>query len=321
MSQQVLVVSTRCSHTSTKTQTPFINCTVNDALVHAMPNMKQTLLQFVDTVHPWLVDSLLDDAPYLVVHPLSCWKMKNSPDKCTSWATAAVTGARHGSRRHWPFAPGSTKMRFAMPSFETTTDTITDLLKVVRVRSRRSAATSFFCVVAGTYRRSFCGFFGISTVTIFSSVNHMKSTWSAGYIFSSIWARCSRTARFVSVTSCTRRLFKHFRPRSLWMMRKTDDCGMPVSLEIWHTEWRDCGWLSWLWANSSTVETFSAVCTVLGRSLPFFRSTVLVSRSFFNNFSKPPFFQFFSGNSLINLRAEQHFGGFLKVFSFSHLFT
>ena len=57
-----------CSHTSTKMQTPFINRAVNDALVHAMPNMKQTLLQFVDTVHPWLVDSLLDDAPYLVVH-------------------------------------------------------------------------------------------------------------------------------------------------------------------------------------------------------------------------------------------------------------
>ena len=41
-----------CSHTSTKVQTPFINCTVNDALVHDMTNMKQTLLQFVDTVHP-----------------------------------------------------------------------------------------------------------------------------------------------------------------------------------------------------------------------------------------------------------------------------
>ena len=56
-----------CSHTSTKMQTPFINCALNDALVHAMPNMKQPLLQFIDTVQPWLVDSLLDDAPYLVV--------------------------------------------------------------------------------------------------------------------------------------------------------------------------------------------------------------------------------------------------------------
>ena len=63
-----------CSHTSTKTQTPFINCAVNDALVHAMPNMKQTLLQFVDTVHQWLVDSLMDDGP---------------------WASLPVTGAQY----------------------------------------------------------------------------------------------------------------------------------------------------------------------------------------------------------------------------------
>jgi len=41
-----------CSHTSMKMQTPFINCAVDDALVHDMPNMKQTQLQFVDTVHP-----------------------------------------------------------------------------------------------------------------------------------------------------------------------------------------------------------------------------------------------------------------------------
>ena len=52
MSQQVLVVSTLCAHTSKKTHTPVINCAVNDALVHGMPNMKQTLLQFLDTVHP-----------------------------------------------------------------------------------------------------------------------------------------------------------------------------------------------------------------------------------------------------------------------------
>ena len=70
MSQQVLVVSTlvRTQARRSKMQTPFINCAVNDALVHAMPNMKQPLLQFIDTVQLWLVDLLLDDAPYLVVH-------------------------------------------------------------------------------------------------------------------------------------------------------------------------------------------------------------------------------------------------------------
>ena len=32
-----------------------------------LPNMQQTLLHFITVVHPRLVDSLLDDAPHLVV--------------------------------------------------------------------------------------------------------------------------------------------------------------------------------------------------------------------------------------------------------------
>ena len=59
------------SHNScAKTATPLIDCTVNDGLVNTMPNMQQTLLQFINVVHPRLTDSLLDDAqncPYLVV--------------------------------------------------------------------------------------------------------------------------------------------------------------------------------------------------------------------------------------------------------------
>jgi len=52
MSQQLLEASTLCRHTSTKTATPLVNCFVNNALVHAMPNMQQTLLHFVDIVYP-----------------------------------------------------------------------------------------------------------------------------------------------------------------------------------------------------------------------------------------------------------------------------
>jgi len=44
---------------------PLVNCIVNDRLVNVVPNMQQTLLQFIDVVHPRLVDSLLDDAPNL----------------------------------------------------------------------------------------------------------------------------------------------------------------------------------------------------------------------------------------------------------------
>jgi len=39
MSQHLFKVSTLCQHTSTKTASPLINCTVNDGLVHAVPNV------------------------------------------------------------------------------------------------------------------------------------------------------------------------------------------------------------------------------------------------------------------------------------------
>ena len=43
-----------------------VNCIVNDALVHAVPNVQQMLLQFVNAVQLRLMHSLLDVTPYLV---------------------------------------------------------------------------------------------------------------------------------------------------------------------------------------------------------------------------------------------------------------
>ena len=47
----------------------LVTFTVNDALVHAVPNVQQVVLQFVNVMHWRLIDSLLvlDDIPYLVV--------------------------------------------------------------------------------------------------------------------------------------------------------------------------------------------------------------------------------------------------------------
>jgi len=45
-------VSTFCPHTSTKTATPLVNCIVNDGLIDAVPDVHQTLLEFVNVVHP-----------------------------------------------------------------------------------------------------------------------------------------------------------------------------------------------------------------------------------------------------------------------------
>jgi hypothetical protein len=55
-------------HRSSKTTAPLVNCTVNNALCHAVPNVQHTLLEFSDVVNSRLVDALLDDTPDLVVH-------------------------------------------------------------------------------------------------------------------------------------------------------------------------------------------------------------------------------------------------------------
>jgi len=39
------------ARTRLKTSMLLVNCTVNDCLVNAMPNMQRTLLQFISTVH------------------------------------------------------------------------------------------------------------------------------------------------------------------------------------------------------------------------------------------------------------------------------
>jgi len=46
------------------TLTPPINCIVNDALVHAVPNIQQRVLQLVNAVQLRLLHSLLDVTPY-----------------------------------------------------------------------------------------------------------------------------------------------------------------------------------------------------------------------------------------------------------------
>ena len=49
-------------HTSSNTTAPLVNCTVNNALFHTVPNVRQMLLQFSDVVNSRLVDALLDAA-------------------------------------------------------------------------------------------------------------------------------------------------------------------------------------------------------------------------------------------------------------------
>ena len=70
-----------------------------------------------------------------------------------------------------------------------------------------------------------------ATVNTFSSVKKMKSVAN--------WQNFFRTSlpavQFASVSSCARRLLKHFSCRSFRIMQTTDDLGIPVSRDISRT--------------------------------------------------------------------------------------
>ena len=72
-------------------------------------------------------------------------------------------------------------------------------------------------------------------------------------------ARFMRAAQFASVSSCARRLLKHFRCKSLQIIWDTDDRWIPVSRDISLTVLWVCGLSSWLRTQSLTVSTFSSV--------------------------------------------------------------
>ena len=65
--QQLLEMAAFCQSSCSKTLTPLVNCIVNDALVHAVPNVQQTLVQFVNAVQLRLMHLLLDVTAYLVI--------------------------------------------------------------------------------------------------------------------------------------------------------------------------------------------------------------------------------------------------------------
>ena len=69
---------------------PLVNCAVNDALLHAVPSVQQTLLQFVDVVNTRLADTLLDYASDLVVHRVevrAVWWPEVRPDEVGCFMT------------------------------------------------------------------------------------------------------------------------------------------------------------------------------------------------------------------------------------------
>jgi len=98
---------------------------------------------------------------------------------------------------------------------------------------------------------TFCRLSGEVNENTFLSVKKTKSVAYCG----NFWSRslAMRAGQFASVSSCARRLLKHFRRKSLQIIWDTDDRCIPVSHDISRTVLWICGLSSWLRTKSLTV--------------------------------------------------------------------
>jgi len=115
-------------------------------------------------------------------------------------------------------------------------------------RSSRSLQLSLFCWLSGE-----------ATENTFSSLNKTKSVAYCGKFWSRSLACFMRAAQFASVSSCARRLLKHFRCKALQIIWDRDDRWIPVLRDISRTVLWVWGLFSWLRSKSLTVSTFSSV--------------------------------------------------------------
>jgi len=132
-----------------------------------------------------------------------------------------------------------------------------------------------------------------ATKNIFLSFKNTTSVADCRKFWSRSLARFMRAAQFASVSSCARRLLKHFRRKSLQIIRNTDDWWIPVSRDISQTVLWVCSLSSRLKTKSLTVSAFSSVRALRGLLLPGRLSTLPVSRNFFNSLLTPRFVQLF----------------------------
>jgi len=84
----------------------------------------------------------------------------------------------------------------------------------------------------------------------FLSIKKTKSVAYYGNIWSRSLARCMRAVQFASVSSCARRLLKHFRCKSLQIIWDTNDRWISVFCDISRTVLWVCGLSSWLRTKS-----------------------------------------------------------------------
>jgi len=91
------------------------------------------------------------------------------------------------------------------------------------------------------------------------TIDRTKLVAYCGSFWSRSLARFMRAAQFAFVSSCARRLLKHFRCKSLQIIWHADDRWILVSRDISRTVLWVCGLSSWPRTKSLIVSTFSSV--------------------------------------------------------------
>jgi len=133
---------------------------------------------------------------------------------------------------------------------------------------------------------------------IFSSVKNMKATADAWKRRSSFRARVRRNAHFATVSSCTRRFFKHINFKFWRMIRYSlPKWRIHVSRKILCVVLWLFGAPSWLKINLLTESTLSTVRALRGRPLPWRLLVLPVFLNFLYNLFRPEIAQLLPGKS------------------------
>jgi len=226
-----------CTDTCSNSLSPFIDGIINNSL----PELWPYAVPLVNVVYVLLVHTVLKTAPNSVVYWIQVgavrwpevkrdefwrdltdtqqWHMhaelapspagRQTGRRSTGGSMAASVGTA-GCYALSILNLGSTKINLVQPSIETTTDTMTDLVKAGWVHSRRSAAMSRFLVSRRVQRQSFWWLSGTATVNIFSSQKKMKGKRLSVNSVSDFFV-------FIR-SSCARRFSTHFKHLSAWLV-------------------------------------------------------------------------------------------------------
>ena len=207
--QFILKVSTSCIYAGMQTSMPLSDGFVDSFLIKTIPLQQNALAKFLNVLDSCFVNAFLQDPPDFIIYGLrdwglGCWvatDLQRWSPASLDWAgsqflvlcepelhpaerwrtrkTVAFLAADHASTVDRGNT-GSTMCTLVRPSAAMPTDTISDLLNVARVRSRRQDGTSFFEVPNGAYRRLFCVLVGDAMLHNSSSVNQIKFINDAG---------------------------------------------------------------------------------------------------------------------------------------------